>query len=189
MNYPVLIDIFIFFSPPRVKFKLWIVNSSCWKDELQRSESKLADTSNELSTASTRADDINRAIKILENKNMIDEGRVDMLESQVKEAKQMVEESDIKYDEVARKLAMVEGDLERAGRTGGSRRIQDCWFGRRITRYRRKSQKLGSRRGKGAATRGRIQKADSTINGSIEDGGKSGGIRGENGAKVEFADR
>ena len=32
----------------------------------------------------------------------------------MKEAKQMVEESDIKYDEVARKLAMVEGDLERA---------------------------------------------------------------------------
>merc|ERR1712029_890851 len=28
--------------------------------------------------------------------------------------KQMVEESDIKYDEVARKLAMVEGDLQRA---------------------------------------------------------------------------
>ena len=37
-----------------------------------------------------------------------------MLESQVKEAKQMVEESDIKYDESARKLAMVEGDLQRA---------------------------------------------------------------------------
>ena len=32
---------------------------------------------------------------------------IDLLESQVKEAKQMVEESDIKYDEVARKLAMV----------------------------------------------------------------------------------
>ena len=32
----------------------------------------------------------------------------------MKEAKQMVEESDIKYDEVARKLAMVEGDHERA---------------------------------------------------------------------------
>ena len=39
---------------------------------------------------------------------------IDMMEGQVKEAKQMVEESDIKYDEVARKLAMVEGDLERA---------------------------------------------------------------------------
>ena len=39
---------------------------------------------------------------------------MDLLENQVKEAKQMVEESDIKYDEVARKLAMVEGDLQRA---------------------------------------------------------------------------
>ena len=37
-----------------------------------------------------------------------------MLEEQVKEAKQMVEESDIKYDEVARKLAMVEDDCKRA---------------------------------------------------------------------------
>ena len=34
-----------------------------------------------------------------------------MLESQVKEAKQMVEESDIKYDEVARKLAMVSAEI------------------------------------------------------------------------------
>jgi len=32
---------------------------------------------------------------------------IDILENQVKEAKEMVEESDIKYDEVARKLAMV----------------------------------------------------------------------------------
>merc|ERR1711978_353164 len=68
----------------------------------------------DLSEASTRADDINKAIKVLETKNMIDEERVDMLENQVKEARQMVEESDIKYDEVARKLAMVEGDHERA---------------------------------------------------------------------------
>ena len=39
---------------------------------------------------------------------------IDVSENQLKEAKQMVEECDIKYDEVARKLAMVEGDLERA---------------------------------------------------------------------------
>ena len=37
---------------------------------------------------------------------------IDLLESQVKEAKQMVEESDIKYDEVARKLAMVIRSIE-----------------------------------------------------------------------------
>merc|ERR1712228_94290 len=46
---------------------------------------------------------------------MIDEERIDVSENQLKEAKQMVEECDIKYDEVARKLAMVEGDLQRAG--------------------------------------------------------------------------
>ena len=39
---------------------------------------------------------------------------IDMLEGQVKESKVMVEESDIKYDESARKLAMVEGDLQRS---------------------------------------------------------------------------
>jgi hypothetical protein len=40
---------------------------------LQRSESKFATVSTELNAASNRADEINRAIKILETKNMIDE--------------------------------------------------------------------------------------------------------------------
>merc|ERR1712029_524739 len=71
-------------------------------DKLQSST-----TSKDLEEASDRTNAIAKAIKILESKNMIDEGRIDMLEGQVKEAKQMVEESDIKYDEVARKLAMV----------------------------------------------------------------------------------
>ena len=79
------------------------------QDVHQRSENKLGQTTNELNEASDRTDKINRAIKSLETKNMIDEERIDLLENQVKEAKQMVEESDIKYDEVARKLAMVEG--------------------------------------------------------------------------------
>lgn len=49
-----------------------------------------------------------------------------MLEGQVKEAKQMVEESDIKYDEVARKLAMVEGDLQRAEERAESGENEKC---------------------------------------------------------------
>merc|ERR1712242_247670 len=84
------------------------------EDELERSDSKGTITSKELSEASALADSINKAIKVLETKNMIDEQRIEISENQLKEAKQMVEESDIKYDEVARKLAMVEGDLERA---------------------------------------------------------------------------
>ena len=99
---------------------------------VSRSDSKGTITSKELSEASALADSINKAIKVLETKNMIDEQSlfwnvsldlflfnsiflgIEISENQLKEAKQMVEESDIKYDEVARKLAMVEGDLERA---------------------------------------------------------------------------
>ena len=84
------------------------------EDELERSETKGTAVTKDLNEASERDTRINKAIKTLEHKNMIDEERIDLMEGQVKEAKQMVEESDIKYDEVARKLAMVEGDLERA---------------------------------------------------------------------------
>merc|ERR1719259_2948 len=66
------------------------------EEELERSEAKGTSTSKELSEASALSDSILKAIKVLETKNKIDEER------------------DIKYDEVARKLAMVEGDLERA---------------------------------------------------------------------------
>ncbi len=43
------------------------------EDELERSETKCATVTKELNDASVRADEINRAIKTLENKNMIDE--------------------------------------------------------------------------------------------------------------------
>ena len=42
---------------------------------LQRSETKVATTSAELNVASSRTDEIAKAIKVLETKNMIDEGR------------------------------------------------------------------------------------------------------------------
>jgi len=100
---------------------------SLLEDELERSESKGTITTKELSEASALKDSIDKALKTLETKNMIDEQRIDISENQLKEAKQMVEESDIKYDEVARKLAMVEGDLERAEERaeGGESKIVD----------------------------------------------------------------
>ncbi|CAB3359043.1 Hypothetical predicted protein [Cloeon dipterum] len=52
--------------------------------------------------------------KVLENRSLADEERMDALENQLKEARFLAEEADKKYDEVARKLAMVEADLERA---------------------------------------------------------------------------
>ena len=47
---------------------------SLLQDELKRSESKLATTSADLNLATTQVDNIARAMKTLETKNMIDEG-------------------------------------------------------------------------------------------------------------------
>ncbi len=45
------------------------------EDELERSEAKCATVTADLNSASNRADEISKAIKILETKNMIDEER------------------------------------------------------------------------------------------------------------------
>ena len=45
---------------------------------------------------------------------MSDESRMEALENQLKEARMLAEEADKKYDECAKKLATVEGDLDRA---------------------------------------------------------------------------
>ena len=50
----------------------------------------------------------------MENRSLTDEDRAATLEVQLAEARLLAEDADRKYDEVARKLAMVEADLERA---------------------------------------------------------------------------
>merc|ERR1712200_78412 len=64
---------------------------------------------------------------VLENRSLSDEERMEALENQLKEARFLAEEADRKYDEVARKLAMVEADLERAeerAETGESKIVE-----------------------------------------------------------------
>ncbi|XP_037874182.1 tropomyosin-2 isoform X8 [Bombyx mori] len=84
------------------------------EEDLERSEERLATATAKLSEASQAADESERARKVLENRSLADEERMDALENQLKEARFLAEEADKKYDEVARKLAMVEADLERA---------------------------------------------------------------------------
>ncbi|XP_055676783.1 myosin-10 isoform X6 [Lutzomyia longipalpis] len=84
------------------------------EEDLERSEERLASATAKLAEASQAADESERARKILENRSLADEERMDALENQLKEARFLAEEADKKYDEVARKLAMVEADLERA---------------------------------------------------------------------------
>ena len=67
-----------------------------------------------LGLASTAADDSSRMCKVLENKSLSDEARMESLENQLKDARVLAEEADKKYDEIAKKLQMVEADLDRA---------------------------------------------------------------------------
>jgi len=87
----------------------------------------LLTASQKLGEASTAADDSQRMCKLLENKSSADETRMESLENQLKDARILAEEADKNYDEIARKLQMVEGDLELAkerAETGESKIIE-----------------------------------------------------------------
>ena len=73
--------------------------------------------------------------KVLENKSLSDEARMESLENQLKEARVLAEEADKKYDEIAKKLQMVEADLDRAeerAETGMLQNLHLCYSGYRL---------------------------------------------------------
>merc|ERR1711910_267503 len=84
------------------------------EEDLERSEERLATATQKLAEASHAADESERIRKVLENKSNTEDDKVAVLEQQLAQAKLIAEEADKKYEEVARKLAMVEADLERA---------------------------------------------------------------------------
>lgn len=55
---------------------------------------------------------LNSMCKVLENRSQQDEERMDQLTNQLKEARLLAEDADGKSDEVSRKLAFVEDELE-----------------------------------------------------------------------------
>ena len=84
------------------------------EEELEKTEEKLLAASQKLGLASTAGDDSQRMCKVLENKALSDEARMESLENQLKDARILAEEADKKYDDIAKKLQMVESDLDRA---------------------------------------------------------------------------
>jgi len=84
------------------------------EEDFEKSEERLALAALKNAEASQAADDANRMRKVLDNRAIEQTERIDLLESQLKEARFLAEEADRKYDEVAKKLAQVESDLERA---------------------------------------------------------------------------
>ncbi|XP_048732481.2 tropomyosin-2 isoform X16 [Ostrea edulis] len=84
------------------------------EEDMERSEERLQSATEKLEEASKAADESERGRKVLESRSFADDERIDALEAQLKEAKYIAEDTDRKYDEAARKLCVLEGELERA---------------------------------------------------------------------------
>merc|ERR1712115_632732 len=82
------------------------------EEDLEKTEEKLLAANTKLDKAAA-ADDSERAKKVFENKAEEDEKRIISLEKELKTAREKAEAADNTYDEVAKKLATCESDLER----------------------------------------------------------------------------
>ena len=97
------------------------------EEEVERSEERLAKAVTELARHSQRADSAIKKRQQLENHNSANEEQCDKLEGQLKEDKFTMAESERKYEDIARKLATMEGELERSNDrcTTGEKKILD----------------------------------------------------------------
>merc|ERR1712241_173065 len=97
------------------------------EEEVERSEERLAKAVTELAKNSIRADAAIKQRQRLENQNSANEEQGDKLEAQLKEDKFTMAESERKYEDIAWKLATMEGELERSNdrATLGEKKIID----------------------------------------------------------------
>merc|ERR1712186_227625 len=84
------------------------------EEDLDKTEEKMVAAVAKLDKAGTAADDSERAKKVFQSKADEDEKRIIGLEKDLKEAREKAEAADATYDEVAKKLATCESDLEKA---------------------------------------------------------------------------
>jgi len=82
-------------------------------DDISRSEGRLSIESKKLEEAAKLADEVERARKILENRGMQNDERIDSLDQNIIIATTVAIDSSRKMEEASRKLAMTQVDLER----------------------------------------------------------------------------
>jgi len=97
------------------------------EDEVEKSEERLAKAITDLAFQLKRADAAIKKRLLLENLNSTNEEQVDKLECQLKDDKFTLAESERRFEDIARKLATLEGELERSTDrcTIGEKKISD----------------------------------------------------------------
>lgn len=81
---------------------------------LEKTEERRVVAQTKLAQASETADDAKRICKVLDNRRKADEDKLDQLTKQLKKARVIAEDADTKSDDISRKLAFVEDELEAA---------------------------------------------------------------------------
>merc|ERR1719251_722881 len=82
--------------------------------EVEKAEDNLCSNTTNMSYISKKADDAEKIRKELERALMAREDTIEQLENKHKEAKYLAADAERKYEEVARKLNMMENDLDKA---------------------------------------------------------------------------
>merc|ERR1712083_1106616 len=84
------------------------------EEEVERSEERLGNNTTDMSGISMTADRADKIRKELERETMAREDQIEQLENKYKEAKYLAADAERKFEEVARKMNMMENELVKA---------------------------------------------------------------------------
>merc|ERR1719500_1067972 len=115
------------------------------EEESRISVEKLASTIMKLALMSKEADNIIKGARHWESKNMNNEMEIETLETNLKEAKRIASDNEMKSDNLARSLAMIEDELSAIGENQKQLEISEEKARRREEKYQDQIKQLNIR--------------------------------------------